>query len=544
MTPLGTSSPSTPPRAALVSPGAAVVPLDSEARADYLQERIGLLAQLFCGLGTFFLIAGIAHRHFFVQPLAVSQLVTEPALLAQVGLLLFQGLVWTTTRRRLWNERMVPLLDAGLVLCVLGVRAYQSLHVNLGVAHHAHLVMVLTTFVVLMCRAVTVPSKPRTTLIVSALGVIPAMLVAVYDGAARGVMAELTSMTSIWCVAAVALPTFASKVIYGLRESVAMAQQLGQYVIERKLGEGGMGEVYLARHTLLRRHTALKLLPPERAGEKTIARFEREVRATSRLSHPNTVAIYDYGRTREGIFYYAMEYLDGVDLQRLVHEHGPLEPARVIHVLSQIAGALVEAHDTGLVHRDLKPANVFLCERGGLPDTVKVLDFGLVKETNGLSGLSGPARAQTDVNALIGTPAYLSPESIHSPSAVDARSDLYAVGAIGYFLLTGSDVFQRDSLVALCIAHLHEQPELPSERLKRALPTDLERLLMSCLEKDPSRRPCSAAALREALLACDVPRYDPERRPPTASRPSRSAPLAPTATTTLQCNPSCSLVAD
>jgi serine/threonine-protein kinase len=299
-----------------------------------------------------------------------------------------------------------------------------------------------------------------------------------------------------------------------------MAQQLGQYVIERKLGQGGMGEVYLARHTLLRRHTALKLLPPERAGSTTVARFEREVRATSRLSHPNTVSIYDYGRTREGIFYYAMEYLEGTDLQRLVREHGALEPARVIHILAQIAGALSEAHQAGLVHRDLKPANVFLCERGGLHDTVKVLDFGLVKETRAAGGLGGPVIGQTDVNALIGTPAYLAPESIHSPAAVDARSDLYAVGAIGYFLLTGSEVFDGSSVVALCIAHLHEKPQSPSERAGRALPADLERLLLSCLEKDPAQRPASAAELRQALLACDVPAHAPERPSHFASKAS------------------------
>lgn len=319
----------TPPRAALVAPGAALAPLDSEARADYLQERIGLLAQLFCALGTFFLIAGIAYRSVFVERVPLERLASEPALLVHLGLLASQALVWATTRRRWWSERTLPWLDAGLVLSTLGGRAYQATHLDLGIAHHAHLVMVLTTFTVLLCRAVTVPSKPTTTLSISALGVLPALGVAIYDGAARGLLAELTSMTAIWCVAAIALPTFASKVIYGLRESVAMAQQLGQYVIERKLGAGGMGEVYLARHTLLRRPTALKLLPPERAGATTVARFEREVRATSRLTHPNTVAIYDYGRTREGIFYYAMEYLDGTDLQRLVKEQGPLEPVRV-----------------------------------------------------------------------------------------------------------------------------------------------------------------------------------------------------------------------
>ena len=494
----------TPARAALVSPGAALAPLDSEARADFLQERISLLARLFCWLGVFFLVAGIAHRSVFVEPMTLGQLATEPALLVHFGLLAFQALVWTTTRRQLWQTPLLPLLDVGLVLSTLAARGYQATHLSLGVAHQAHLVMILTTFTVLICRAIIVPSKPMMTLLVSALGALPALAVAVHEGSAHGRLSELVSMTCIWSVAAIALPTVASRVIYGLRESVAMAQQLGQYVIERKLGEGGMGEVYLARHTLLRRHTALKLLPPERAGANTVARFEREVRATSRLSHPNTVAIYDYGRTREGIFYYAMEYLEGTDLQRLVREHGALQPARVAHILAQIAGALAEAHATGLVHRDLKPANVYLCERGGLPDTVKVLDFGLVKDTSGAQTLGGTALGQTDVNALIGTPAYLAPESIHSPAEVDARSDLYAVGAIGYFLLTGSEVFHGASVVALCIAHLHEQPEPPSQRLKRALPPELERLILSCLAKDPAARPTSATALRQALLACDV----------------------------------------
>lgn len=509
----------TPARAELVSPGAALAPLDSAARADYLQERISLLARLFCALGVFFLVAGISHRSVFVEGVTPSQLATEPAVLVHLALLAFQALVWATTRRQLWTPRLLPLLDAGLVLSTLAARGYQAAHVNLGVAHQAHLVMILTTFTVLLCRAIIVPSKPVVTLLVSALGALPAVAVAVHDGSVHGRLGEIVSMTCIWSAAAIALPTVASKVIYGLRESVAMAQQLGQYVIERKLGEGGMGEVYLARHTLLRRHTALKLLPPERAGANTVARFEREVRATSRLSHPNTVAIFDYGRTREGIFYYAMEYLEGTDLQRLVREHGALEPARVVHILAQIAGALAEAHATGLVHRDLKPANVYLCERGGLPDTVKVLDFGLVKDTSGARALGDTSLGQTDVNALIGTPAYLAPESIHSPSEVDARSDLYAVGAIGYFLLTGSEVFHGASVVALCIAHLHEQPEPPSQRLKRALPPELERLILSCLEKDPAARPASAAALRQALLACEVIGGDADRQSQIVSNP-------------------------
>lgn len=286
--------------------------------------------------------------------------------------------------------------------------------------------------------------------------------------------------------------------IHRLRTTPVLGQKIGQYVIERKLGQGGMGEVYLARHTLLRRPAAIKILSPERAGLRTIARFEREARTTSRLSHPNTVAIYDYGRTDEGVFYYAMENLEGTDLEHLVEQQGRLAPERVVHILGQVLGALAEAHAAGLVHRDLKPANVFLCERGGQPDTVKVLDFGLVKETR-------PERAssiRTDVNVLLGTPAYLAPEAIHSPAEVDARTDLYAVGAIGYYLLTGRPAFAATNLVEQCIAHLQERPQRPSERAGASLPSALEDLILSCLEKLPERRPQTALGLRQSLLAC------------------------------------------
>src|SRR5512136_349670 len=171
-----------------------------------------------------------------------------------------------------------------------------------------------------------------------------------------------------------------SHVIYGLQREIHRVRRLGQYALEEKLGEGGMGVVYRASHAMLRRPTAVKLLAPEKAGLETIARFEREVRLTARLTHPNTITIYDYGRTHEGIFYYAMELLDGATLEEVVEVGGALPPGRAIHVASQIASALVEAHGAGLIHRDIKPANVLLCERGGVPDVVKVVDFGLVRE--------------------------------------------------------------------------------------------------------------------------------------------------------------------
>lgn len=484
-------------RAALVSPGAALAPLDTEARVDYRQERVALLARVFCSLGAFFLLAGCVHRFVFFRAGLLSGDAFDPALLTHLGVMAFQGLVWLSAQRRFWTERELGYVDGGFVLVTLSAQSYQISQLGFGHVHHWHLLMTMTTLAALLCRAVIVPSRTLPTAVIGVLSSVPALVSAYLDGASRGMLAEAVSFTSIWVAAAVALSAFTSHVIYGLRESVAMARQFGQYVIERRLGAGGMGEVYLARHSLLRRPTAVKLLPPERAGQKTVERFEREVRATSRLSHPNTVSIYDYGRTCEGIFYYAMEYLEGVDLQQLVRDEGPLPPERAVRVLSQIAGALGEAHGLGLVHRDLKPANVVVCERGGEADTVKVLDFGLVKDTTSLGAVS----AQTDVNVLIGTPGYISPESIHSPASVGAASDIYALGALGYFLLTGTEVFPATSVVASCIAHLHEAPESPSKRLGRELPASLEALILSCLEKTPEKRPTSALALRRALLA-------------------------------------------
>jgi serine/threonine-protein kinase len=265
-----------------------------------------------------------------------------------------------------------------------------------------------------------------------------------------------------------------------------------------------MGSVYRARHAMLRRPTAIKLVPPEKSSPAALARFEREVQLTASLSHPNTVSVFDYGHTPDGIFYYAMEYLEGTDLDALVRGDGPQPPARVAHVLRQVASALVEAHGIGLIHRDVKPENIILCERGGIPDVAKVVDFGLVRDLEPASG----ARL-TQTNVIQGTPLYLSPEAIRAPDAVDARSDLYGLGAVGYYLLTGTHVFGGATTVEVCSHHLHSRPVPPSERLRRPVPAGLERLLLACLEKDPARRPASAARLRDALRDLDdVGRWD------------------------------------
>ena len=277
------------------------------------------------------------------------------------------------------------------------------------------------------------------------------------------------------------------------RKSAVEAKQLGQYRLEEKIGAGAMGVVYKGQHAMLRRPTAIKMLDVQRVNEASIQRFEREVQITCKLNNPHTVAIYDYGRTPEGVFYYAMEFLDGVNLQTLVEQDGPQPEGRVVSILRQVCASLYEAHSLGLVHRDIKPANIMLNRRGAEPDVVKVLDFGLVKAADDAKEGAG--------GAMSGTPLYMSPESIQTPESVDACSDLYAVGAVGYFLLTGQTAFNAASLGELCQQHLTAIPDAPSQRLGRAISAELEHAILACLEKNaPSGRkpratwpPCLAA---------------------------------------------------
>ena len=298
-------------------------------------------------------------------------------------------------------------------------------------------------------------------------------------------------------VAAVAIFIFTIIVARLRREAqkaAVEAKQLGQYTLEEKIGAGAMGEVYRAFHSMLRRPTAVKMLNLDLVNDASIARFEREVQITCKLNNPHTVAIYDYGRTPEGVFYYAMEYLDGIDLQTLVERYGPQPEARVIHILTQMCSSLFEAHSQGLVHRDIKPANTMVNHRGGEPDFIKVLDFGLVK------ALDDEKQANlSSAGSLTGTPLYMSPEAIQTPHAIDARSDLYAVGAVGYYLLTGTPVFQAQNVVELCNLHVTASPEAPSKRTSQPISHELENALLSCLEKTLAQRPQTARDLSQLL---------------------------------------------
>jgi serine/threonine-protein kinase len=257
--------------------------------------------------------------------------------------------------------------------------------------------------------------------------------------------------------------------------------------------------VYRAEHALLRRPCALKLIRPEKAGDPdTLRRFEREVQTTSTLTHPNTVQVFDYGHTADGTFYYVMEYLPGLTLEELVRRHGPLSPARAVHFLRQVCAALGEAHTRGLTHRDIKPGNVMVCERGGVLDFVKVLDFGLVRVTEDAAD-----GTLTREGTVTGTPAYLSPEQAGGEGVIDALSDIYSVGALAYFLLTGQPPFAGRSPAKMLAAHLYETPApLPAD-----IPPDLAVVVMRCLAKAPVERWPDAASLETALAETSAPAW-------------------------------------
>ena len=409
-----------------------------------------------------------------------------------------QAALWSVLRRKQFGDQALAKIDAGAILLTCAAYAVMVFGAQ---GPPGSFFAVLPTLTTLVTRAVLTPSTPQRTLVLSTFAFLPTIVVGfVQDSSAQFQTLPhplvSTIFTTTWGAAAVAVSTLASRIIYGLEQKVREARQLGQYTLAERIGAGGMGVVYRARHAMLRRPTAVKVLPPDKMGELNLRRFEREVQLTSQLTHPNTISIYDYGRTADGLFYYAMEYLDGFTLAELVEVGGPLPPARVVSLMRQVAGSIHEAHQIGLIHRDIKPDNIVVCERGGMFDVVKVLDFGLVKD---IRASSDPALSQ--VNAIIGTPQYMSPEAITQPSSVGVPSDIYSLGATLYYILVGRHVFQARTLVEICSHHLMTPPEPPSSVLGQAVPEKLERLVLDCLAKTAAERPASAAALERALAA-------------------------------------------
>jgi serine/threonine-protein kinase len=312
--------------------------------------------------------------------------------------------------------------------------------------------------------------------------------------------------------------------LWAMRLKQREARRVGQYTLEREIGEGGISRVYLGHHTLLKRPTAVKVLKAALATDEMVARFEREVQVSSRLTHPNTIEIYDYGRTRDGTFYYAMEYLDGLSLEEIVARDGPMPASRVAHLLLQACGALHEAHQRGLVHRDVKPQNLMACRLGGQHDFLKVLDFGLVKDLG-----RDHTRDLTQYARLLGTPLYMAPERIRNPADVDARADIYALGAVAFFLLTGRRVFEGVGDHALVNQVLNEAPRSPAAAGAKDVPDRLDALVLRCLAKDREQRP--ATILDVAAVLQEVARERPWPDEMAAAWWSSHAPPTQPATT-------------
>jgi hypothetical protein len=491
---------------------------NSESERALLQERIALFWRVM-----FFLT-------LIGNVLGLLGAVVEPGLdvLITLGECAAAGIVWAIFRqgkRSIGLSRAVEAIGL-VVISILGAFLGRYMLAGIVKEHgvvnadgaamaegYVSMIGLGAHTLVVAIRAAVIPSLPRRTILVTALAGVPFLAVSTlvvpvaggglaWRASDSGVYAWLPMMMGIMWFFATVTCTVISSVVYGLRAEVREARRFGQYVLERKLGEGGMGEVYRARHGMMRRPSAIKLLRADRAGESALQRFEREVQLTARLTHPNTITIFDYGRTADGVFYYAMELLDGATLERVVALGGPLPPGRVVRILTMACGALAEAHASGLIHRDIKPANIMLCTQGGEYDVVKVLDFGLVKELEVEKDVK-----LTAANAFAGTPQYMAPESILDPDSVDARTDIYALGTVAYFLLAGVDVFDGKTTVEVCSQHLH-QPPAPLSTRGVTVPAPLEALVLSCLAKNPKDRPQSATELRQLIEGCDVEPWD------------------------------------
>jgi eukaryotic-like serine/threonine-protein kinase len=372
------------------------------------------------------------------------------------------------------------------------------------VARHGHVPFLTWAAALVIVFPLIVPTPPRTTLalglatgasapaavaIVSALGLVEAH---------GGTYVEVLVSPII----ATAFAYFGSRVVYGLNRDYVAAAQAGSYVLRTKLGEGGMGEVWRADHQSLARPAAVKLIRVDRlgvdAGENAaVERFEREAQATALLRSPHTVAIYDYGVTDQGALFYAMELLDGIDLDSLVQRFGALPPARVAHILSQVAASLAEAHDKDLIHRDVKPANIYLCRYGLVADFVKVLDFGLVKAHGELGGAHRVSLSKS--GTIQGTPAFIAPEQIADGRAVTAAADVYALGCVAYYLLAGRVPFAGRTVMEVMVQHLSVPPQPLADLVPNLVPAELEALVLDCMAKDPARRPASMQVVSERL---------------------------------------------
>jgi eukaryotic-like serine/threonine-protein kinase len=480
--------------------------LDTSNGLDFVRERLALVAK------TLFLVSFAFYLFLLASMVLVGgapfvAVVKGPVAVGHLAASWTMGLLWFLESRLRLSRASLGTLDASIVVAsgFLSIMTWND--------EGQILQVLLALTVTIMIRAILVPSRPGRTIVLSALAFLPTVVVcivrhhptALLPGFTPGYQKQyMTLNTILWSALGTTLATITSRVTYGLRRQVAEANELGQYVLEEKIGGGGMGEVWRARHRLLIRPAAIKLIRPQMSGdpELLLRRFEREARATAALKSPHTVQLYDFGATDDGRLYYVMELLDGMDLDTLVRQYGPLPPERAVHILRQVCSSLQDAHVNGLVHRDIKPANVVVSRAGTTFDFAKVLDFGLVK-------LDSARKAEDDVKLTTessagGTPAFMAPEMVLGLADTDHRVGLYALGCVAYWLLTGKLIFEGKSAVEVMFHHAHTPARRLSTRTELPIPVPLEDLVMECLEKDPSRRPASAEMVSTRLDAVSL----------------------------------------
>jgi serine/threonine-protein kinase len=465
-------------------------------------------------LGAVAICLAIGTAAFLVLGISTGNLVSVPGItLLEIYLILcFSGLILLLYSRLNLSLPQLRYVEWGVFghfgLVLAAMQTYQvSLLAKPGAPRLASALIVFVTIWhgTMYVYAVMIPSTMRRSSVVVGLLASAPVLLLLIERTQYEVVRDLVELTGIAYIATImaigaGISVFTAHSIGALRKEAFEARRLGQYRLKELLGSGGMGEVRLAEHLLLKRPCAIKVIRPDRATDASaLARFEREVRAAAELTHPNTIAIYDYGRADDGSFYYVMEYLPGLTLAEMVERHGPLPPERVIHLLRQVCGALGEAHARGLVHRDVKPGNIIVTQRGGAFDFVKLLDFGLVKPATD----NAAANQLTQENMIAGSPLYMSPEQSVASHELDGRSDLYSLGAVAYFLMTGQPPFAGLSTMEVIVAHARDAVTPPS-RLNAAVPHDLEKAVLHCLEKDRNKRFQHAEDFDRALAGCEL----------------------------------------
>jgi len=495
----------------LLGPNAPVDQISAALPPDFLKEvrgRVRVLALLFLIAFAFDPIALIAA--WVVTTLAGTPLPPDVSATAAfqletlVTVAASAGLWWAARSDRMSSSRLhtVGLAYQVLICFDIALKGSWQQYIEHGTLPH----MTWVPAVVILFPLI-LPGPPRRMLGAAILSAsMSPFAVVVLDVFGKAVTTPDDYVTATLNPAfAVLFAYMGSRVVYGLGREVTAARELGSYRLEERLGQGGMGEVWRASHRMLARPAAIKIIRrfvnngvPSDVSNIVFQRFEREAQATASLRSPHTVDLFDFGMSEDGVFYYAMELLDGLDTDVLVRRYGPMPCARVAHVIHQMCHSLSEAHASGLVHRDVKPANVFLCRYGEDFDFVKVLDFGLVKALDS-SEDSDPAL--TTANAVHGTPSFIAPEQALGKSDLDGRVDIYATGCVAYWLLTGHFVFTADTPMGLVMHHARTMPTAPSTRTDHPIPQAMDQLILSCLAKDPDERPQSAKELSERLAS-------------------------------------------